>query len=134
MARLKIKSSSQELLHLTFGKLWASGFFMLEKMMKLQTQPLPEKVDRRLEELLEMKEFDAGEVAWCRATYWAARADWHKTLVDCYAAALARQAQIAGKTAFARRENGAQLRISPLGTASHDDEWSSVKDEYSMRK
>lgn len=54
------------------------------------TQPLPEKIERRLMDLLKMKEFDMGEVNWCRATYWSARGDWHKTLVDCYAAALAR--------------------------------------------
>lgn len=39
-----------------------------------------------------MNEFDINEVNWCRATYWSARADWHKTLVDCHAAALARRA------------------------------------------
>jgi hypothetical protein len=43
-------------------------------------------------ELLQMNEFDINEVNWCRATYWSARADWHKTLVDCHAAALARRA------------------------------------------
>lgn len=56
-----------------------------------QHQPLPEKIERRLAELLSMGEFDQGDMAHCRRTYWAARADWHKILVDCHDAAIARQ-------------------------------------------
>ncbi|MDB5911181.1 MAG: hypothetical protein JWP34_5298 [Massilia sp.] len=51
---------------------------------------LPAKIEARLTELLKMKEFDMGEVQWCRATYWGARDDWHKILVACNAVALAR--------------------------------------------
>lgn len=51
---------------------------------------LPPKIEKRLAELGEMGEFDGADVAHCRTTYWAARADWHKILVDCYDAALGR--------------------------------------------
>jgi hypothetical protein len=47
-------------------------------------QPLPEKIEHRLAELLALAEFDEGEVAWCRRSYWGARDDWHKILVACY--------------------------------------------------
>ncbi|WP_426195067.1 hypothetical protein [Massilia sp. DWR3-1-1] len=47
-------------------------------------QPLPEKIERRLAELLALDEFDEGEVTWCRRSYWDARDDWHKILVACY--------------------------------------------------
>ena len=56
-------------------------------------RPLPQKIEMRLAELLEMGEFDKGEVAWCRAAYWGARDDWHKILVDCHDEALRRHAQ-----------------------------------------
>lgn len=56
-----------------------------------QHQPLPQKIEQRLAELLSMGEFDQGDVAHCRRSYWAARADWHKILVDCHDAALVRQ-------------------------------------------
>ena len=56
-----------------------------------QRQPLPEKIERRLAELLQMGEFDQGDLAHCRRTYWAARADWHKILMDCYEIAQQRQ-------------------------------------------
>jgi len=56
-----------------------------------QHQALPQKIEQRLAELLSMGEFDQGDLAHCRRSYWAARADWHKILVDCYDAALARQ-------------------------------------------
>jgi hypothetical protein len=56
-----------------------------------QHQALPQKIEQRLAELLSMAEFDQGDLAHCRRSYWAARADWHKILVDCYDAALARQ-------------------------------------------
>lgn len=54
-------------------------------------RPVPEKIEARLMELLKMKEFDMGEVKWCRATYWGARDDWHKILIACHAAAVYRQ-------------------------------------------
>jgi hypothetical protein len=47
-------------------------------------QPLPEKIENRLAELLALGEFDEGEVAWCRRSYWNARDDWHKILVACH--------------------------------------------------
>ena len=56
-----------------------------------QHQALPQKIEQRLAELHLMGEFDQGDLAHCRRSYWAARADWHKILVDCYDAALARQ-------------------------------------------
>ena len=56
-----------------------------------QHQTLPQKIEQRLAELHSMGEFDQGDLAHCRRSYWAARADWHKILVDCYDAALARQ-------------------------------------------
>ena len=56
-----------------------------------QHQALPQKIEQRLAELHSMGEFDQGDLAHCRRSYWAARADWHKILVDCYDAALARQ-------------------------------------------
>lgn len=48
------------------------------------TRALPAKIEARLAELLQMGEFDANEVSWCRATYWAARDDWHQILIACY--------------------------------------------------
>ena len=56
-----------------------------------QHQALPQKIEQRLTELHSMGEFDQGDLAHCRRSYWAARADWHKILVDCHDAALARQ-------------------------------------------
>lgn len=56
-----------------------------------QHQALPQKIEQRLAELHSMGEFDQGDLAHCRRSYWSARADWHKILVDCYDAALARQ-------------------------------------------
>lgn len=53
-------------------------------------KPLPEKIERRLAELVQMGEFDQGDVQLCRATYWSARNDWHKILIDCYDMALQR--------------------------------------------
>lgn len=55
---------------------------------------LPPKIEARLAELRQMGEFDASEVRWCRATYWAARDDWHQILVACYEQATQR----AGRT------------------------------------
>jgi len=56
-----------------------------------QHQPLPEKIERRLAELQAMGEFGQDDISHCRCTYWDARADWHKILVDCYEMALQRQ-------------------------------------------
>jgi hypothetical protein len=61
------------------------------------TRPLPAKIEARLMELLKMKEFDMQEVNWCRTTYWGARDDWHKILIACLAAALARRTTNKGK-------------------------------------
>ena len=56
-----------------------------------QHQPLPQKIEQRLAELVSLGEFDQGDVAHCRCSYWAARADWHKILIDCHDAAMVRQ-------------------------------------------
>ena len=53
-------------------------------------RPIPEKIEKRLMELLKMEEFDMQEVELCRATYWSARSDWHITLVNCYDSAIER--------------------------------------------
>jgi hypothetical protein len=55
------------------------------------TQPLPSKIEQRLDTLVQMGEFDQGDVRHCRASYWGARDDWHKILIDCYAMALERK-------------------------------------------
>lgn len=64
-----------------------------------QHQALPQKIEQRLDELLSMGEFDQGDVAHCRCSYWSARADWHKILVDCHDATLARQRAAGGDVA-----------------------------------
>jgi hypothetical protein len=53
-------------------------------------KPLPQKIEARLGELVQMGEFDKGDVAHCRRSYWGARADWHQILIDCYEMALRR--------------------------------------------
>lgn len=53
--------------------------------------PLPPKIEKRLAELVGMGEFDQGDVHHCRTSYWSARDDWHKILVDCHEAAVARK-------------------------------------------
>jgi|SRR5450830_37877 len=53
-------------------------------------RPLPDKIERRLAELLTRGEFDQGEEDWCRRSYWSARDDWHSILVACYESARAR--------------------------------------------
>lgn len=53
-------------------------------------KPLPAKIEKRLAELTEMGEFDQGDERHCRRTYWDAREDWHKILIDCYEMALRR--------------------------------------------
>lgn len=52
---------------------------------------LPHKIELRLADLVQMAEFDQNDVTHCRRTYWSARDDWHKILVDCYDSALQRQ-------------------------------------------
>lgn len=52
---------------------------------------LPAKIEQRLGELVQIGEFDQEDVAHCRASYWTARDDWHKILVDCYEIALRRR-------------------------------------------
>ena len=64
---------------------------MAETNVNDQHQPLPDKIERRLAELMQMGGFGQGDLAHCRRTYWAARDDWHKILIDCYDAALQRQ-------------------------------------------
>lgn len=53
-------------------------------------EALPEKIEARLAELVQMKEFNVAEVEECRRTYWARRAEWHTILVNCHNRALAR--------------------------------------------
>ncbi|MBD8658504.1 hypothetical protein IFT68_23095 [Oxalobacteraceae sp. CFBP 13730] len=48
------------------------------------TKPLPEKIKKRLTELVSLGEFDKGDVTHCCASFCAARDGWHKILVDCY--------------------------------------------------
>jgi len=67
-----------------------------------QRQALPQKIEQRLAELHSMGEFDQGDLAHCRRSYWAACADWHKILVDCYDAALARYRAAGASTAITR--------------------------------
>ncbi|MEX5744673.1 hypothetical protein [Massilia sp. X63] len=50
----------------------------------MNQKPLPPKIEGRLAELRNMGEFDQGDVSHCRRTYWSAREDWHKILIDCY--------------------------------------------------
>ena len=72
---------------------------MAKKNANDQHQALPPKIEQRLAELHSMGEFDQGDLAHCRRSYWAARADWHKILVDCYDAALARQRAVSAGVA-----------------------------------
>ena len=62
---------------------------MAERNVTEKPQPLPPKIERRLAELVQMGEFDQGDVRHCRTSYWAARDDWHKILIDCHNMALA---------------------------------------------
>ena len=54
------------------------------------TEALPVKIENRLMELVQMKEFNLGEVEECRRTYWVHRAEWHTILVNCHNRALVR--------------------------------------------
>lgn len=56
----------------------------------MNEKPLPPKIEKRLAELVGMGEFDQGDVHHCRTSYWSARDDWHKILVDCHDTALLR--------------------------------------------
>lgn len=56
---------------------------------------LPQKIEQRLADLVQMGEFDQGDVNHCRSSYWAARDDWHTILVDCYDEAQRRAARAA---------------------------------------
>ncbi|MGG7603523.1 hypothetical protein [Massilia sp. BKSP1R2A-1] len=61
--------------------------------MNEKMRALPDKIERRMAALVQMGEFDQNDVTHCRRTYWSARDDWHKILVDCYEAAQQRQQQ-----------------------------------------
>jgi len=65
---------------------------MAERNVTETARPLPQKIERRLAELVQMEEFDAGDVAHCRAAYWSAREDWHQILIDCFERASQRRA------------------------------------------
>lgn len=56
----------------------------------MNEKPLPPKIEKRLADLVGMGEFDQGDVRHCRSSYWSAREDWHKILVDCHDTALRR--------------------------------------------
>ena len=45
---------------------------------------LPSKVENRLRELREMKEFNDHEIELCRNGYWDDRDGWHTILINCY--------------------------------------------------
>lgn len=57
---------------------------MSEKKVAGNIRELPQKIEQRLAELVQMGEFDDGDVSHCRRTYWSAREDWHSILIDCY--------------------------------------------------
>jgi hypothetical protein len=57
---------------------------MAERNVTEKLKPLPQKIEKRLAELAQMGEFDQGDVNHCRISYWSARDDWHKILIDCY--------------------------------------------------
>jgi hypothetical protein len=63
---------------------------MGERNMTETPRALPQKIEQRLTDLMQLDEFDQGDVAHCRRTYWGAREDWHQILIDCHAAALER--------------------------------------------
>lgn len=66
---------------------------MAERNVNEKQRALPGKIEQRLADLVQMGEFDQGDVNHCRASYWAARDDWHKILIDCYEAARKRSVQ-----------------------------------------
>lgn len=63
---------------------------MGDRNVSVERCALPEKIEKRLDTLVQMGEFDQGDVQHCRHSYWSARDDWHKILIDCYQAACAR--------------------------------------------
>jgi len=64
---------------------------MAQRKVTETQRALPPKIEKRLADLAQLGEFDQGDVNHCRRSYWGARDDWHQILIDCYAAALARQ-------------------------------------------
>jgi hypothetical protein len=64
---------------------------MGQRNVSVERRALPEKIEKRLAALVQMGEFDQGDVEHCRHSYWEAREDWHKILIDCYQAARARE-------------------------------------------
>jgi hypothetical protein len=64
---------------------------MAERNANEQPRHLPAKIEQRLAALVHLGDFDQGDVAHCRRTYWAARDDWHHILIDCHARAAERQ-------------------------------------------
>jgi hypothetical protein len=66
---------------------------MDERKVNEKQRALPGKIEQRLAELAQMNEFDQGDVAHCRRTYWIEREAWHQILIDCYERALKRQQQ-----------------------------------------
>lgn len=58
----------------------------------MQVKPLPPKIEGRLKELRDMKEFDEVESEYCRKTYWDDRDGWHTILINCHNRALERRA------------------------------------------
>jgi hypothetical protein len=53
---------------------------------------LPPRIEQRLADLVQLGEFDQGDVEHCRRDYWGARGDWHTILIDCYHQAQQRMA------------------------------------------
>lgn len=45
---------------------------------------LPEKVEKRLSDLVAMDEFQVDEVEMCRQDYWRDRDFWHGILIRCF--------------------------------------------------
>ena len=78
----------------------------------MNEKPLPPKIEKRLAELVGMGEFDQGDVHHCRTSYWSARDDWHKILVDCHDAALQRLQESAAPAAPAPAAQRRQLEAA----------------------
>lgn len=76
--------------------------------MTEKPQPLPQKIEQRLSDLVRLGEFDQGDVNHCRRSYWGARDDWHKILVDCYDTALARPQRAAALAPRCELEGAAE--------------------------
>lgn len=67
---------------------------MGERNVNEKPRALPQKIEQRLADLVQLGEFDQGDVQHCRRSYWGARDDWHQILIACYDSALARQHQV----------------------------------------